>query len=263
MTRSALIGKLLEGARDHTSVSSPRIPTRNFQEPRKTVQSLVESADQEGEGLTLSRSQVKELSNLLESLYDDPFQSNKSIVSTDDLEALGLKGDATKQLGFFDEGEDEKGLKNDRSIGSDTSSISRQPVLGTQVSMVAPNATPDHSQISILPDKVRNAMQAVAPDSFFEVYPGQESQRVEPDQRPQPQPQRTQTPPRPVPQRPQPTEQEPAAPSLTESISAVEAARNRRKEAKKTLKKNPRAILNESSQSEAFKAAQAKIAKLG
>lgn len=147
------------------------------------IKRLVESAAGRGCGLTLSGRQVAELRTLLESMRDDPFQSDQSVVDTDGLEALGLEISEQHQIGIVSDTTDP--LMNgggDSGNGREFYAERRQPQLGVQASLVAPNATPGHNKP--IPKKVILAMLAVSPDSFTETAPSPEAPAPMQPQRP-------------------------------------------------------------------------------
>lgn len=189
MSRSSTLAESLLSGRPLASLAPNRGPV--------TVQRLVESAARNGRGLTLDEAQVSELRRLLEAMRDDPFQNGESIVDTQDLEALGVKVSEQEQLGIAPNTHDSL-LNQGGERQQEFHAERRQPQLGVQASLVAPNATPGHSDP--IPEKVILAMMAVSPESFSEATPSiPDAPRPQPPvhgmpaprprQAPQPQPQ--------------------------------------------------------------------------
>jgi len=168
LAESLLTGSLTSRPRPQT------LPDR----PRAGVGRLIESAALGGRGLTLTEGQVTELRTLLETMRDDPFGGGQSIIDTDGLEALGLEVSEQHQLGIAADTTDPI-LNKSGDRGGEFYAERRQPQLGVQASLVAPNATPDHNKP--IPQKVILAMLAVSPDSFTEATPS--TQRTQQPQR--------------------------------------------------------------------------------
>lgn len=255
MRNSAALMRELLGGRSPASRSfsdHPRQPL--LEETSGDVISLLESASPRG--IYLTREQAKQVLRLLES-QDDPFMSRESIISTDDLENLGIDYSEERQIGIVDDQEDPiLGSK----VGSGRPTEDRSK-LNVQVSLVAPNATP-HSN-SPIPDEVLVAMSVVSGTSFEEVpqtpeKPSQPSRPAQPrpnspvssslqgieaglepmeaEDEPQPGPTR------PVhrPSQPRKPHQEGLSESISSTFSAIKAARGRNKNginSRKTVKK--------------------------